>query len=102
MCRLSAYLPADQGIRARNALTRLAHHLRYVSGPNDTRTLDQLRVDALVETLTRAADNLHHDTSSDSDPDTSSGSPGNPGSRSGSSGSGGGGGTSNGSPSGGD
>jgi hypothetical protein len=63
MCRLSAYLPADQGMTAKNALTRLAYHARDNRGSGDTRTLDQLRVDTLVETLTRASDNLHPHTS---------------------------------------
>jgi hypothetical protein len=64
MCRLSAYLPADQGMTAKNALTRLAYHARANRGSGDTRTLDQLRVDTLVETLTRASDNLHSGSSS--------------------------------------
>jgi hypothetical protein len=59
MARLSAYLPADAGMRAKNALTRLAYHARNQSECGDRRTLDQLRVDALVDTLVQAADDLH-------------------------------------------
>lgn len=42
-------------------MTRLAYHARNTRGSGDTRTLDQLRVDALVDTLTRAADALPDD-----------------------------------------
>jgi hypothetical protein len=58
MASLGAYLPADAGLLAKNALTRLAHHAR-AAHPGDQRTLDQFRIDALVEILTRAADHLH-------------------------------------------
>jgi hypothetical protein len=68
MCRLSAYLPADQGIRAQTAITILA---RAAWAPGDTRTLDQRRADALVDTLTEAVEHLHtgHHPANSSDPD---------------------------------
>jgi hypothetical protein len=56
MCHLTAYLPADQGIRANTAITTLA---RAATTPADRRTLDQLRADTLVEALTEAVENLH-------------------------------------------
>jgi len=59
MCRIGGYLPADAGMRVKHALTRLAYHARNLGHPGDKRTLDQLRIDSLVETLTAAADNLH-------------------------------------------
>jgi Domain of unknown function (DUF222) len=67
MARLSAYLPADEGMAVQHALTRLAHHLR---GPDDTRTLDQLRVDALVQAVVGAADALRHERCPQHDAET--------------------------------
>ena len=59
MCRIGGYLPADAGMRVKHALTRLAYHARADAGPGDERTLDQLRIDSLVDVLTAAADNIH-------------------------------------------
>ena len=59
MARIGGYLPADAGLRTKHALTRLAYHARNAAGPDDRRTLDQLRIDSLVNTITAAADNLH-------------------------------------------
>jgi hypothetical protein len=63
MAHLNTYLPADAGIRAKHALTRIAHHLRASRPTGDKRSLDQWRVEALVETLAHAADTLHTSTS---------------------------------------
>ena len=61
MCRIGGYLPADAGMRVKNALTRLAHHARAAGGTEDKRTLDQLRIDCLVDAVVTAAENLHPD-----------------------------------------
>ena len=51
MCWFSAYLPADTATAAYNRLTTLA---RVVQGPDEPRTLTQLRADVLADLLTKS------------------------------------------------
>jgi hypothetical protein len=63
MCILSVYLPADTALRAYAVLTALAEAAR---GEGDERTLDAVRVDALIDTIMSAmawfggSDPQHH------------------------------------------
>ncbi|UEL27084.1 HNH endonuclease signature motif containing protein [Pseudarthrobacter sp. L1SW] len=57
MARVSAYLPADQGAAIWNRITAIA---RGLQGPNETRTLTQLRADVFARAALRSATGCIH------------------------------------------